>query len=187
LSWFITAALLLVVLPYAVGFLYAILALPLHAVACEGATGLDAILGRSVRSINEIDYLTFLAGKGCKFPQPPLDRPSCNYICRADDPQCAVNKILCQSLGSIDESYRGVHQYFNDDFIGALFRYMGDAYFNAAVTGTRFAISLHNSSPLFRAIVWLFLLVCGIAFPVAIRRLATRIADHIFDWWEKAR
>jgi len=34
------------------------------------------------------------------------------------DPQASVNNILNQSLGSINECYRGVHEYFNDDVVG---------------------------------------------------------------------
>jgi hypothetical protein len=34
------------------------------------------------------------------------------------DPQASTNNIFSQSLGSIDERYRGSHPYFNDDVIG---------------------------------------------------------------------
>lgn len=32
-----------------------------------------------------------------------------------------LNNMLTNSLGSIDDSYRGMHQHFNDDVIGNLF------------------------------------------------------------------
>jgi hypothetical protein len=42
-------------------------------------------------------------------------------------PQQDVNNILSASLGSIDDSYRGQHQYFNDDVIGNLIEKVVDA------------------------------------------------------------
>lgn len=40
-------------------------------------------------------------------------------------PQQDVNSIIHASLGSIDDSYRGMHQHFNDDVIGNLFDKVG--------------------------------------------------------------
>ena len=42
-----------------------------------------------------------------------------------NNPQGSVNNILNQSLGSINETYRGMHQWFNDDLIGNLFSQIG--------------------------------------------------------------
>jgi hypothetical protein len=42
-------------------------------------------------------------------PAPAIGQP---------DPQASVNDILNPSLGSINECYRGVHSYFNDDVVG---------------------------------------------------------------------
>ncbi len=36
-----------------------------------------------------------------------------------------VNSMLTNSLGSIDDTYRGMHQHFNDDVIGNLFDKVG--------------------------------------------------------------
>lgn len=187
LSWIVWAGILVVALPYAVGFLYAIFALPLYAAACLGVTEREAVVGQVLKPIKEEDYLAFLAGKNCKAPPPqPLPQPT---PCVAQgqqgyDPQCSVNEILRRSLGSIDERYRGVHRYFNDDAVARLLGYMGDGYFNAAVRGTRVAIDLHTRSALFRVLVWLFLIVATGAIAIIVKRLSTRIADAIFDRWK---
>jgi hypothetical protein len=34
------------------------------------------------------------------------------------DPQASINNVIAQSLGSINECYRGVHEFFNDDLVG---------------------------------------------------------------------
>jgi len=47
----------------------------------------------------------------------------------AGDPQAGVNEILNQSLGSVDECYRGMHSYFNDDIVG----YLASAGFSAVI------------------------------------------------------
>lgn len=41
------------------------------------------------------------------------------------NPQSDVNNLLTNSLGSINETYRGMHQWFNDDIIGNLFEQIG--------------------------------------------------------------
>lgn len=41
------------------------------------------------------------------------------------NPQQDVNNVLNQSLGSINDTYRGMHQFFNDDIIGNLFSRIG--------------------------------------------------------------
>ncbi len=41
------------------------------------------------------------------------------------NPQGAVNNPLSTSLGSINDTYRGMHQWFNDDIIGNLFQQIG--------------------------------------------------------------
>ena len=40
-------------------------------------------------------------------------------------PQGGVNNILNSSLGNINDTYRGMHQFFNDDIIGNLFSQIG--------------------------------------------------------------
>jgi len=155
ISWIVTVGAFLLILPYAVGFLYAVFALPLYAVACKGETSREAILGQVVKPIREEDYLTFLAGKGCALPPPPSPRPEVQCVPQGQpgyDPQCSVNGVLRRSLESIDERYRGVHPYFNDDLIGRLFSYMGDAYFKAAIRGTEVAVDLQARNPLFRGL-----------------------------------
>jgi hypothetical protein len=187
ISWILTIGALVLVLPYAVGFLYAIFALPLYAVACQSETSRDVIIGQVAKHIRPEDYLTFLAGKGCVAPppqRPPPEVPCPDSTQPGYDPQCMVNQIIRRSLQSIDERYRGVHRYFNDDLIGRLFSYMGDAYFKAAVKGSEFAVDLHDKNPLFRAFAWVIVgagVLAGVTF---VRRLSTRIADAIFDRWK---
>jgi hypothetical protein len=41
------------------------------------------------------------------------------------NPQGQVNNVVAQSLGSINETYRGMHQWFNDDLVGNLFGQIG--------------------------------------------------------------
>lgn len=40
-------------------------------------------------------------------------------------PQSSVSGLLNQGLGSINDTYRGIHQFFNDDIIGNLFSQIG--------------------------------------------------------------
>jgi hypothetical protein len=60
ISWFVTVGAFLLILPYAVGFLYAVFALPLYAVACKGETSREAILGQAAKPIREEKYHAFL-------------------------------------------------------------------------------------------------------------------------------
>jgi hypothetical protein len=76
LSWTVWVGNVVVVLPYAVGFLYAIFALPLYAAACLGMTEREAVVGQVLKPIKEEDYLAFLAGKNCKAPPPQPLPPS---------------------------------------------------------------------------------------------------------------
>jgi hypothetical protein len=42
-----------------------------------------------------------------------------------NNPQASVSNLVNQSLGSINDTYRGLHQWFNDDWIGNLFSQIG--------------------------------------------------------------
>ncbi len=42
-----------------------------------------------------------------------------------NNPQQDVNNILNSSLGSVNDTYRGLHQWFNDDVVGNLFSQIG--------------------------------------------------------------
>jgi len=48
------------------------------------------------------------------------------------DPQASINSVLSQSLASIDECYRGMHQFFNDDLIGSTLQRGMDMLFHSA-------------------------------------------------------
>ncbi|HWG47326.1 MAG TPA: hypothetical protein VN688_31475 [Gemmataceae bacterium] len=50
-----------------------------------------------------------------------LSRAQADDTGRYADAQQDVNRIVNNSLGSINDSYRGTHQYFNDDVISRLF------------------------------------------------------------------
>ncbi|HEY9790844.1 MAG TPA: hypothetical protein V6D22_10625, partial [Candidatus Obscuribacterales bacterium] len=44
------------------------------------------------------------------------------------NPQGQVGAVVAQSLGSINETYRGMHQWFNDDLVGNLFSQIGQLF-----------------------------------------------------------
>jgi hypothetical protein len=54
-----------------------------------------------------------------RFYKPTLDElPTVAPTSSGLDPQAAINNVIAQSLESINECYRGVHAFFNDDLIG---------------------------------------------------------------------
>jgi hypothetical protein len=174
--WLVTAALLLVTLPYVFGFLYAVLMLPARSMICEGKFGTSDVIRDTISPVDVADYRYFLMGKGCHVP-PPAEAST--ITCAAGDVQCATNAILNASLGGIESGYRGTHQFFGDDIVSRLFSYMGDAYPRAATAGTMLAIELHNTNTIFQALTLLFFAVLAIAFPIVVTRLAQWAADRI--------
>jgi hypothetical protein len=81
----------------------------------------DGQLFRSKMSVTDKALvLTDQDGTSNTFVRVQVPPPHNPYIDTYKDGQDDVNTILDASLGSIDETYRGTHQYFRDDMIGLI-------------------------------------------------------------------
>ncbi len=169
---------LLVLLPYAAGFLYAVIMMPAYSFVCHGKSDRADILHDVIQPVDIADYRYFLMGRGCHLPRPVSQ--SSLPLCAGDDLQCRANSILSQSLGGITESPGGTTRFFGDDIVSALLGYVAGAYATAANTGAMLAISLRNTNTIFQTIVALFFLfVIGI-FGTLAAYTGKKIGDKIF-------
>jgi hypothetical protein len=118
-------------LPYVVGFLFPLAMLPFYGFICLHETSTTDAIKSAVSPVDQSSFFYFLSGQGCVAPAPLPSAPASS--CPGDDPQCAASEILNHSFGSVDSTYRGVHQFFSDDLLSRLFSYLGSAYVDAAV------------------------------------------------------
>jgi hypothetical protein len=169
--WLVMAALLLVTLPYAGGFLYAVLLFPAHSIICNGKFGQSDVIRDAINPVDVADYLYFLSGNGCHAPTPVQQMPQtpCN------DLRCVFNS----NLGQINSTYRGAHQYYNDDIFGWMLDAYGNAATQAGVAGSMLAVQLLNTNTIFQTLAMLFFLGLAIGFGAIITNLAQWLTDRI--------